>query len=754
MKGKSVKELSVKELKKLITSAGLSYSTCINKKDLREQATKAIALLKKSKTNRKKRNRGRKAAEEMIANLISMGFPSSRACEAASRFASPTDAINWLLNNNDECEVDAIEIEESDDSFTTEFILEKKTEPTRKSPKKCLLSQRRPKPISSARPLKKPRYLKTQTFASSSSKENRSRHMKKQTPVPSPSTETLWSIRYAPTSVSDLAVHKKKVMIVREWLSRPSSNCRLLIISGPTGVGKSTLVHVLASELNTSLHEFVNSTSSLNDFNIFINRSTKYSQLRFTSSSSSGGRGKGGGSNSKQILLLDALPYLRLDDSSLEEFRSIISRFLSTKGSRAILIFSESSMFRRPESLLGKTLVQDVRVQHLEINPVSKTSLKKALRRIYSKFQSESKISVGPLTSTSLESAVNSAHGDLRHAINSLQFHFLGNENDKKSFSSCKTFQKKSARSQKLKSSKLSSSRPPSFFQESTVLCSRNEFPDLFRSVGRILSSKREIKDSEIGIMPPPPLSNRKFEVINLNPVDLNLPKLSFNPEQTVADSGIDPITFAAFIHQNSMHRFTDVCEVANMLDLFSFADMLCESRWKNPTKQTTVFPSQYLESLASRSLACANRNPAKKRFLAIRTPALFSIRRIQEDNLKMLQMFLPKQSGPTEFIPYISKIAASSNLKFSQHQRSIIRSANSYTDIYSTKQIGENGIGSWKSGDYNCNSSSSYKYTFLNRSHNGDHDNGIGVEKEGEGENSEEIEDDEDEDDWWKTSK
>lgn len=119
----------------------------------------------------------------------------------------------------------------------------------------------------------------------------------------------LWADVYAPASVDELCLNKKKVEEICEWLARSTSagsaaECsphqqRLLFLCGPPGAGKSTAVRCIARELGLSILEWgdnesagrlnydqkLNSeyytpyVSSLDDFATFIRQSVSYSAL-------------------------------------------------------------------------------------------------------------------------------------------------------------------------------------------------------------------------------------------------------------------------------------------------------------------------------------------------------------------------------------------------------------------------------------------------------------------------------------------
>ena len=68
----------------------------------------------------------------------------------------------------------------------------------------------------------------------------------------------MWVDKYAPTKSSDLCMAPKKVKEAKEWMEESSQGGRskLLILTGKTGIGKSTMVRVLASELGFSVLEW------------------------------------------------------------------------------------------------------------------------------------------------------------------------------------------------------------------------------------------------------------------------------------------------------------------------------------------------------------------------------------------------------------------------------------------------------------------------------------------------------------------
>lgn len=85
-----------------------------------------------------------------------------------------------------------------------------------------------------------------------------------------PSSEKLWTVKYAPTSVTQLCGNKGQVQKLKSWLSNWFDNAkndfkstgsdgsgvfRAALISGPPGIGKTSAAHLVAEELGFDILE-------------------------------------------------------------------------------------------------------------------------------------------------------------------------------------------------------------------------------------------------------------------------------------------------------------------------------------------------------------------------------------------------------------------------------------------------------------------------------------------------------------------
>ncbi|PWN17956.1 hypothetical protein BCV69DRAFT_285549 [Microstroma glucosiphilum] len=254
----------------------------------------------------------------------------------------------------------------------------------------------------------------------------------------------LWSVAYAPSSRSDLAVHPRKVKDVEAWLRDAFDGSvslkklrRLLVLTGPAGAAKTETIRQLssASELDFEVVEWKNDTmarsgemlaedqefaSVTNRFRDFFSRSTKFRTLSMrgenqayqpqaSSSSTSlsfSGTSASPSKRSRRLILLEDLPNLS-HPATLQFFQEMIATQLSApldaRGDQIpiCVILSDVSGtsgglledgstgddgmrretdWMRPRRLLGEELNGNDSWLEIKFNPVASTLLKKALK--------------------------------------------------------------------------------------------------------------------------------------------------------------------------------------------------------------------------------------------------------------------------------------------------------------------------------------------------------------------------------------
>ncbi|RKP24471.1 Rad17 cell cycle checkpoint protein-domain-containing protein [Syncephalis pseudoplumigaleata] len=174
--------------------------------------------------------------------------------------------------------------------------------------------------------------------------------------------DRLWTEQYAPMTVSELAMHKRKVASVREWLEQAYSRsmnreAKLLVLTGPCGSGKTATVRVLARELHIDIHEWITPISSTSlrpyaslgqsdiseeyasisqRFAEFMSGGERYTPLIGTSSID------GPSASPKILLLIEDLPYLGREATGSYFERTMLQFLAGLSSVPAILVLSDT----------------------------------------------------------------------------------------------------------------------------------------------------------------------------------------------------------------------------------------------------------------------------------------------------------------------------------------------------------------------------------------------------------------------------
>ncbi|KAJ1967464.1 RFC checkpoint protein Rad17 [Dispira parvispora] len=283
----------------------------------------------------------------------------------------------------------------------------------------------------------------------------------------------LWVDKYAPKIKADLAVNKRKVTEVQTWLQaalqpRTTHNARwshrLLVLTGPPGVGKTATLRVVANELEANIIEWINPTYTtstqrdlappsrstlLQQFTQFFQQADRFPSLVMSrvdtpdSSTSSTV-----GPSPPQVVLIEDMPNLD-HRAMLDCFVGCIRSRLndpSYRGYPIVLIFSDTAMrfdllndsavaegtsqrygqnqnasFRR---ILPCDILDSPYTTHITFNPIAPTFLTKALTRVLQQEFPQTTPVDQTLQSRQqlmVKQVVTLGHGDIRSALNSLQ---------------------------------------------------------------------------------------------------------------------------------------------------------------------------------------------------------------------------------------------------------------------------------------------------------------------------------------------
>ncbi|XP_072270061.1 cell cycle checkpoint protein RAD17 [Pyxicephalus adspersus] len=258
-------------------------------------------------------------------------------------------------------------------------------------------------------------------------------------PITSQAQNEPWIDKYRPKLQADLAVHKKKIEEVETWLKAhigQKQGGSVLLLTGPPGCGKTATLLVLAQEMGIQVQEWINpviqefkedepaevfdremgfyftSQSQSAQFHDFLLRANKYNKLQMLGEEPC---------TDRKLIIVDDMPNLFYRDPS--SLHDILRKFVRTGRCPLVFIISDSlSGDSHQRRLFPKEIQDELNVCNVSFNPVAPTSMMKVLTRISA---SEVSMSGGKYIipdKEALELLCSGSTGDIRSAINSLQF--------------------------------------------------------------------------------------------------------------------------------------------------------------------------------------------------------------------------------------------------------------------------------------------------------------------------------------------
>ncbi|XP_067425285.1 cell cycle checkpoint protein RAD17 [Emydura macquarii macquarii] len=479
-----------------------------------------------------------------------------------------------------------------------------------------------------------------------------------------------WVDKYKPGTQNELAVHKKKIEEVETWLKthifqrEPKQDGSVLVLTGPPGCGKTATVQILAKELNVHVQEWINPVSldfrkeDFKDafnyesssqmlpsqaqtalFQDFLLRANKYNKLQMLGESTE--------ADDKLILIEDMPNQFYRDPDSLHE---ILRKFVRTSRCPLVFILSDSLRGDSNQRLLfPKEIQEELCISNISFNPVAPTMMMKVLNRIATAEASMNAEKFVVLDKTSLELICKGCSGDIRSAINSLQFSSLkeySSENNlwsrKKGNSTLKCNTEGSRTKKKKKADKTLEN------QEIQAIGGKDASIFLFHALGKILYCKREpVSDSEVPRLPSH-LSEYERDT------------LLVQPEDVLEKSHMPGDLFNLYLHQNYVDFFTDIDDLVRASEYLSTADFLCSNWNSRPTLR------EYSASVATRGVIHSNTARAFAHcqggmgFRPFHKPQWFLInKKYQENCLAAKSLFstfcLPPLCLQTQLLPFLA---------------------------------------------------------------------------------------------------
>lgn len=483
----------------------------------------------------------------------------------------------------------------------------------------------------------------------------------------------LWADKHAPNNQADLAVHKKKIAEVEQWLQgHLGTNRRLppiLLLTGPSGAGKTATIQALSHDLKYTVQEWINpitstynqgltdgddkkfhnyvpSESQMSLFQQFLLRANKYSSLGIF----------GEDQPSRKVILVEEFPNVFYRDASI--FHEIVRKYRKVGKCPLVFIISDSTKSDSNERLLfPKHLQQELEVENISFNAVAPTSMVKVLTKIATKESSQGGHKFTMPSKTVIESISMSSAGDIRGAINALQFACEKDTTDlvatgrMKGKSSLKKQSSSKTTKSKLKSTETA---PPENESELAAIGGRDTSLFLFRALGKILYCKRD-NPSNYTDLPRLPLHLTEHE----------RDPLIINPEEVIEKSHLSGEYFTAYLHQNYLEFYTDIDDLVRSTEYLSDADFLTVEWASRSALQ------DYAASVATRGII--HSNSSRKRHDAggigfgwrpLHKPQWYTANKVARQNAETGRSLFrstchgcPPVVLQTEVLPYLSLI-------------------------------------------------------------------------------------------------
>lgn len=425
-------------------------------------------------------------------------------------------------------------------------------------------------------------------------------------------------------------------------------------------------------------------------------------------------------SNKRSLILIDDLPYIHRAHAQ-EAFRNMFTNHIQNTKIPIIIIYSNVSegkpAFGQIEKIIDtSTLTNNLRM--IKCTSISDKIIKKVLlsilqkeersannnnNRIYNSNHNNNK-KKNMINNEFLNEICLSSHGDIRNAINALQIHITTMKQKRKlSFISSSSPSSTSSRNKK----NLSSSTSSSNNNNDESIYKRDCKLNSFHALGKLLYAKRINRDENINNNGSPSFqtlekllynnntnTNKSSSLLQydntttttLTPTPIqqestiasSRPPLSFNPENVIQQNDMSDVhTSLCFLSYNSPDFFSDIIDLSNAFTSFSDAALFSSRCFHSQRDHgDTIFPNEYLSSIASRTVAQYNKQPSPNKFRSYKKHPIFNVNKKQKGNvIKIRQLCRRLSIGSTQHLPLSCSIASCNDvvLDYMPFMRTII---------------------------------------------------------------------------------
>ncbi|XP_023063691.1 cell cycle checkpoint protein RAD17 isoform X3 [Piliocolobus tephrosceles] len=457
-----------------------------------------------------------------------------------------------------------------------------------------------------------------------------------------------WVDKYKPETQHELAVHKKKIEEVETWLKaqvlerQPKQGGSILLITGPPGCGKTTTIKVLSKEHGIQVQEWINPV--LPDF-----QKDDFREIFNTDGVLLCQRHPGWSAVARSWLTASStsqdLPNQFYRDS--HTLHEVLRKYVRIGRCPLIFVISDSLSGDNNQRLLfPKEIQEECSISNISFNPVAPTIMMKFLNRIVTIEANKNGGKITVPDKTSLELLCQGCSGDIRSAINSLQFSSSKGENNlwprKKGMS---------LKSDAVLSKSKRRKKPDRVFENQEVqpIGGKDVSLFLFRALGKILYCKRASLTELDSPRLPSHLSEYERDT------------LLVEPEEIVEMSHMPGDLFNLYLHQNYIDFFMDIDDIVRASEFLSFADIL-SGDWN-----TRSLLREYSTSIATRGVIHSNKargyahcQGGGSSFRPLHKPQWFLIHKKYRENCLAAKALFPDFCLPalclqTQLLPYLA---------------------------------------------------------------------------------------------------
>lgn len=414
--------------------------------------------------------------------------------------------------------------------------------------------------------------------------------------------DSLWADTYHPSTEQELAVHKKKVDIVRKWFRDAFEGINLkryrkiLVLSGPAGCGKTATLNVLSKEMKFTVVEWQNKVDDAHiddyesfpvKFGSFMSRAANFSPLMSEPQIPG---------SQNHIILLEDLPNLSYAPT-LQAFHAALINHIETSDIPVVIIVSNAGIRGQTKdeegwssrqstvptafNILPPALRGGPFVTQVEFNPIAATLMKTGLKWVLdSHFANNPKLKP---SKDVVDAVVDTSRGDIRSALMSLQFMTMQG-----SFKGNSRYSKNSL----------------------VIETNREHSLALFHLLGKILYNKRVGDPISTTLSKKDQALEQEYEKLLPSPIPLPAHLSQFDRRASkvdvdvlYTDSAIDTSLLSLYIHQNYSQFCEDVDQCDGIMDALSMIDSLGEawdSRGQVAAEKFHVVTTSTLMSLPS----------------------------------------------------------------------------------------------------------------------------------------------------------